>query len=123
MSIKYTIDEFGIVVKYGKFPISKIDVLRESIRKWKWLVKYLKENPDKPIPRSGNTTCALCEIFVGDACIDCPVYRRTKMESCKRTPYDKYCNAGRKNNHPLAEKYAQKEVEFLESLLPKKPQK
>ena len=123
MSVKYTVDKFGIVSKRDKFPTSKIAALRESIRKWKWLAGYLEKNPDKPIPGTGAQTCALCAIFISDDCIDCPVRERTKRAFCDRTPYDRYCNARERGNHPIAEKHAQKEVEFLESLLPKKPKK
>ncbi len=123
MSIKYAVNEFGVINIHGKFPTGKIAALRESIRKWKWLVKYLEEHPDGLIPRTGVSTCTLCLVFLIGGCFNCPVYERTKRAYCERTPHSKYNSVGEHRNHVLAEEYAQKEVEFLESLLPKKVKK
>ena len=90
----------------------------------------------------GTYNCLLCDLFYGDwdpkSCKNCPVMLHTKKISCKGTPYDlwsKYTewksNITRKN-YSFSKDYriiyniykndaleaAEKEVEFLISLLP-----
>lgn len=123
MSITYTVDKFDNVVVRGKFPTGKIAALRESIQKWKWLVKYLDKHPDKPPPFTSTGTCSLCKIFIMDDCIECPVFQRTKRGYCEHTPYRKYSAAREEGNYVKACKYVREEVKFLESLLPPKSPK
>lgn len=115
MSIKYTINREMIVVANGKFPKTRIAALRESIRKWKWLVKYLTKYQMAPL--TGTDSCSLCSIFIQNDCFGCPVFEYTGEPYCSKTPYAKYANI---RNYKPGIKYAQQEVEFLESLLPTK---
>ena len=125
MNVKYSVKKFGRISVTGKFPKTKNAALKESIRKWKWLVGYLEKNPDSEIPNANGQSCALCHIFakINDDCIGCPVYEYTGLHGCRNTPYIKYDDASYGNSVKRAIHHAQAEVEFLESLLPKKPKK
>mgnify|MGYP001564589755 CR=1 FL=1 len=125
MSIEYTVKEWGVIEVYGKFPKTKIAALRESIRKWKWLVRYLEDNSDYPIPHASIESCSLCDIFRYDRdeksiCAGCPVRERTGKALCEDTPIDGYSKYSNNQNRKRSIHYAKREVEFLESLLPKK---
>jgi hypothetical protein len=94
-----------------------------SIAKWKRNV--VAETPyDVTV---GTKTCALCQLFSGDNdCGDCPVKVRAGVGCCRNTPY---CTAFTTHHiwsisasntmlHDAFREAAQREVDFLESLLP-----
>ena len=123
MSITYGIIQNNIVKKVsGEWPKTKLPALRESIRKWKWLVKTIREG--KLPPRTYADTCALCVLYlILDAeenknCNGCPVREKTKRHGCQGTPYFSYLDAIDDNEFEKAVSAANKEIKFLESLLP-----
>jgi len=103
-----------------------LKALKESIKKWEKIVSG--EGEDR-----GGENCALCEMFAEDECIDCPVYIKTGEHSCGGTPYIEWRNHQSYHLYTTEEGFvvrcskckelAQRELEFLKSLLPEKRQK
>ena len=101
-----------------------LKALKESIKKWEKIVAG--KGGDR-----GGGNCALCELFAEEGCIDCPVYIKTGKCDCSDTPYVEW-HDHQTNNHfdgfseiykiecPKCKELAQKELEFLKSLLPEK---
>jgi len=99
-----------------------LEALKKSIEKWEKIV--MEKGKDL-----GFLNCALCKLFVEDECVDCPVYIKTGRRSCRGTPYENWAHH-QANNHfdefseaytvecPKCKELAQKELEFLKSLLP-----
>jgi len=99
-----------------------LEALEKSIEKWEKIVSG--EGEDR-----GSNNCALCKLFIKKKCIGCPVYTKTKTPDCGGTPYE-YWLHHQANNHlydflefyivkcPECKVLAQKELEFLKSLLP-----
>jgi hypothetical protein len=85
----------------------KLVALQESIQKWE---KLAEGNGDRA---PSQYTCPLCILYHRDGCKDCPVHERTGQQYCRGTPYMDYYYVGSKDN-------AQKELDFLKSLLPPK---
>lgn len=106
-------------------PEETLRALQDSIAHWERLAtgnRRLSENV-------GGDDCALCKIFfIGkdfkDVCIGCPVYQKTNLKGCRGTPFTDasiICfNFGL--NSPEFKEAAQKELDFLKSLLPKENQ-
>ena len=107
-----------------------LKALKGSIQKWEKIVKG--KGVDK-----GSYNCPLCKLFVKYRCVGCPVSLKTKDGSCTGTPYDEwedhffsehedYWNdqtdkeLGLKCQCDTCREIAQKEVDFLKSLLPGK---
>jgi len=100
-----------------------LEALKKSIEKWEKIVA--EEGEDR-----GGENCALCELFAEDECVGCPVYAKTGKTDCKGTPYKDWHEHQRDHFYELEEplvvrcpkckEIAQKEVEFLKSLLPNK---
>jgi hypothetical protein len=91
-----------------------LTALKMSIEHWEDIVKDPENTP------SGRGTCALCQEFnpyeVGfnplvPPCEGCPVKEKTGKSYCNNTPYSEF-----QMNRTSAE--AQKELDFLKSLLP-----
>jgi len=101
--------------------------LKKSIKKWEKIVAG--KGKDK-----GGENCALCKLFAEDECVDCPVYIKTGECGCGDTPYIEW--RSHQSYHfytteeeafvvkcPTCKELAQKELEFLKSLLPEEYQK
>ena len=94
-----------------------LTALKESIEHWRRLADGTNRKGEETGPRS----CALCMAFaVGrdsiNKCDGCPVSVKTGMKDCRNTPY--YA-AEAVFGAPTFRAAARKELEFLESLLPK----
>ena len=117
--IVYSINSYDEVIKEsGEWPTTKLGALKESIRKWKWLRKYL--NTADIVPLSDWRSCALCDLYLFDgdgSCDGCPVKHKTGKEDCSGTPYYEYTNAEMFQNTSEAKEAADKEIVFLESLV------
>ncbi|MCP3965086.1 MAG: hypothetical protein GY718_01855 [Lentisphaerae bacterium] len=96
-----------------------LTALKASIEHW----EDIKKDPDIS-PSSGN--CPLCQLFARNGCnLLCPAYVIDKGY-CEGTPYEEYSTYlnsldhewGNKNEK-LRQEIAQKEIDFLISLLPK----
>ena len=99
--------------------------LQGSIRKWEQIAAGKGED-------KGVLNCPLCqEFFYKRGCRGCPVSAKTGHHNCNRTPYTEWEEQlrdevvdGRRGVHvrrattPALVALAQKEVEFLRSLLP-----
>lgn len=90
-----------------------LEALKGSIKKWEGIALELKEN-------HGTHDCPLCQLFHGGRCEGCPVKERTGLDCCDGTPYWDYVRYadeyGTVSGYALA--IADKELEFLRSLLP-----
>lgn len=124
--MKYFVEGDEVEVKSGTWPKSTNGALKESIRKWEWLVEWLEKNPKENAPFASVDSCALCHLFykVGSndqaSCDGCPVFEKTRGVECRLTPYISYStNSGRyaDGRQGVALAAARKEVEFLKSLL------
>lgn len=96
--------------------------LKGSIRKWKQI-------RDQDVVDQGMDNCTLCLRFCPNEDRECthstgelcPVFDITGGQYCIRTPYQEWSNAGGYGNtafSPKLKDLAQKEINFLESLLP-----
>jgi inosine-uridine nucleoside N-ribohydrolase len=106
-----------------------ISALRKSIAHWRRLANGKQETCEDP----GEDCCALCIAFKHEAvaCKSCPVQIKTGQPFCRGTPHREAANAyydlkcyldpgiDREYYLKLFKDAAKKEVEFLESLLPK----
>jgi len=98
-----------------------LKALKKSIRKWEKIVAG--EGEDR-----GCDNCALCKLFAEYECAGCPVYVETGETSCQGTPFhewarhheEKHLTGVLKIKCPECKELAQKELEFLKSLLPEK---
>lgn len=80
-----------------------------------------------PLEGISSADCALCKRFnlpnmdAEKRCVGCPVFKRSGHKNCQGTPYDGIGSIVRELgfDSKLFKKAAQREVEFLESLLPK----
>lgn len=95
-----------------------VQALKESIEKWEQRASGVYEGLD------GSGSCPLCiETFKRNdlqqtklRCLGCPVYEKTKQTYCGGTPYDEYVDTDSRSSEER--EAAQKEVDFLKSLLP-----
>lgn len=91
--------------------------LRASIKHWEIDIKEKKEQvlPDG---------CALCNLYINNSCINCPINIACGGEGCHNNqPLCDYCDYIHEEPNQIEsrrKKLADKEIEFLESLLPKK---
>lgn len=90
-----------------------LKALQGSIEKWEAIVAGTGED-------KGAKNCPLCQMFHPDyvepetfaeSCNGCPVKDRTKQDGCNGSPYMEFCEDATTEN-------AQKELDFLKSLLP-----
>lgn len=94
--------------------------LKGSILKWELIVGGFESNKN-------GRNCTLCRTLA--RCEDCPVYLHTGIMHCGETPYSEFVVVAydlAEYNHGLSlasnkklRRLAQKEVDFLKSLLPK----
>ena len=97
-----------------------LKALKQSIAHW----KEMRDDPACSKPITSN--CALCKLFFlrENRCDGCPVAEKAEQPNCNGTPYLKAYQAWNqlgKTEASLAKWRAEatKEIEFLESLLPK----
>lgn len=87
--------------------------LQGSIEKWQDIV----DGWDRDF---GADNCPLCQLFLETnripRCHGCPVRKKTKKSLCFGSPYINYQHAETKEE---AQYYAEAELTFLQSLLPK----
>ena len=102
------------------------DALKASIRHWKRMAAGKRRNKESPTADH----CALCKEFQDnfgdpDFCTGCPVSEKTKLTGCLGTPFSEAWRAWRNcgGDSPEFKAAARKEIEFLESLLPKRKKK
>ena len=100
-----------------------LEALEKSIEKWEKIIAGKGED-------RGRDDCALCGLFAteGKRCVGCPVYMKTGERLCKKTPYVEWLKHHVNEHKEFSEAYmvecptckelAQKELEFLKSLLP-----
>lgn len=98
-----------------------LKALRGSIKKWERIAT------GKGIDKGGEN-CPLCQLFIlpNDSCAGCPIATRTKQSDCHGTPYMEWHDVnpwpedagGRKATTKAHRAAAQKELDFLKSLLP-----
>jgi hypothetical protein len=61
----------------------------EVLKRW---LGYATTTPMSEV-KLGTENCAFCELFYEDYfCKGCPVYEKTKVGSCEKTPYDQVLN-------------------------------
>lgn len=90
--------------------------LKASIARWEKAAGG--NNDDSP----SSLTWPLCRLFAHKACDNCPVKQHTGQPYCRDTPLPPTVDSWRSKHPGPNEQYladAQKELEFLESLLPK----
>ena len=98
-----------------------LTALKGSIRKWKKIVAGTGRD-------HGRVNCPLCKIFntMEYLCIGCPVAKKVGRKACLGTPYYdwqlhiSYCTIYKDmySMCPTCNKLAEKELRFLQSLLP-----
>jgi len=99
-----------------------LEALERSIKKWEAIVAGKGED-------RGGENCALCELFAEYECVGCPVHTEIGETNCQGTPFHEWVNH-HEERHPESfsealkvecsecKELAQKELEFLKSLLP-----
>ena len=102
----------GKLVATGKWAKSRNAAIRNSIKGWRVMAKYLEQ----PIPDKGaDRTCNLCQLY--DGCIGCPIFEKTGKKQCEGTAYYKFTEARWAGDHPKALEAAWDMVDLLEELL------
>lgn len=100
-----------------------LEALQESIEKWEEILNNGGVD-------DGRHDCSLCKLFWEDNdCQDCPINDKTKKNYCEGSPYPHWhkhqktkhkATIGKRPIHcPHCKELAEKELEFLKSLLPK----
>ena len=95
-----------------------LEALKGSIRKWEGIVAGT-------IQDKGPTNCPLCYKFIFQECVGCPVRKATKQTHCQGTPYVEYKVAEDDygGDSDDAKEAAQRELDFLKSLIPESKSK
>ena len=91
-----------------------LTALRGSIEKWRQIEAGTLED-------RGPDNCPLCQEFIENNCVGCPVSAQTGRGGCVGTPYEAWDDAAyivNIANTPELVALARAEREFLESLLP-----
>jgi hypothetical protein len=102
-----------------------LTALKKSIEHWEKIVA----GDEAEIHRIGMRGCALCEAFhpyfysfwekdENHACRGCPVAQRTGEGFCIDTPYEEFENSKWEPGTPEFQRFAERELSFLRSLLP-----
>lgn len=102
-----------------------LKALKASIEHWKRM-RDSDTRKEKPY----STYCALCCLFISNNCLGCPVRDATRLSGCHGSPYNAaeiawhrhYMAEETNQGEPYLKKVwreaAQKEIDFLESLIP-----
>jgi len=84
--------------------------IRESIAKWRAIVRFLTANNSAVLVKAGGG-CALChsylDILLIDPCYHCPIFKVTHINKCLSTPF---------RQRPEL-RHAEAEVLFLRAIL------
>jgi len=95
--------------------------LEESIAHWERMRAFEDVNEfDKERPSDEH--CALCELFIIDNCVRCPVMKRTGVIGCEKTPFNSASKAsiawsyGKTKLRAQWRRAATRELNFLRSL-------
>jgi hypothetical protein len=128
LMMQYGVEGDEVMAIGGNWPKTKLAALRESIRKWEYLHRWIRNHPDSDPPKSYAESCALCHLYYnedgGEMCADCPVFKKTGKGHCQDTPFVEYVRStpsyfsdydGDRKEALVA---ARKEIKFLKSLLP-----
>ena len=99
-----------------------LTALRQSIENWEW--NAVTETPENYT--TGVKDCALCEAFLRDECLGCPVRKLVGGVFCLGSPYynavqvrgEWSCDPSNPALRDAAHTAARAEAEFLRSLLP-----
>lgn len=98
-------------------------LIKSSAEHWRRMATGKQKKDEAPFARC----CDLCDTFLDNDCEGCPVYNKTKEKGCLGTPYVEavscFVDDQRNFKNPNFILAAQKELEFLESLLPKESPK
>lgn len=91
--------------------------LKCSIAHWSRLASGKRRRRES----TGPSNCALCAMFIENACEGCPVMGKTGLTFCRGTPYaDAELAASAYGFNSRSFKIAaREELEFLQALLPK----
>lgn len=100
-----------------------LSALKRSIRHWERMAAS-KRNKESCYADG----CPLCKLFYeprtprSDNCTGCPVKRKTGHSLCRETPWLAAARelADWRNHYGIRGQYVEEEIEFLESLLPKR---
>ena len=109
-----------------------LKALKESIAHWKRMRNYTKKDIsklDEEIEEPYCSDCPLCGLFINkrddmwSECVGCPVANRAGNTGCVGTPYGAAADAWDEWVDGLSPRrtwqiFADKEIKFLESLLP-----
>ena len=117
MAIKYELDKTGLYMvtkASGRWPTTKLAALKESIRKWEFVVSALPKHNN--ISDGGGSSCALCHLYLMRhwTCTGCPIAEYTGKKECKETPYYDF----RHSYNASRVKFALGELAFLKKLVP-----
>jgi len=101
------------------------DPLDLSIEKWADLVEHLNKitnlkEYDERLEK-GQYNCALCELYLKNKCVKCPVKIATGFTECRKTPYHRFWCAWEIKDLEGMREAAMAELEFLKSLKKKFP--
>jgi len=107
-----------------KMNAATLEALKGSIEKWEKIINNQAED-------CGPINCPLCQCFLDDECIKCPVLFVTGTDGCRGTPYEQWYNHHEKNGNggkfiifdAESRRLAKAELDFLKSLLPKEKDK
>ena len=66
----------------GEMKMTKEEALKKSIKKWKKVRDGAEEH--------GGDDCALCELYLGQNCMGCPVSGKTGKMGCEGTPFQRW---------------------------------
>jgi len=117
MTIKYEVVSNIVEKASGRWPTTKLAALKESIRKWEFIVSALSRHSNY-ILDGGVYSCALCQLYPPNrnaaSCEGCPVAEYTGKHECVNTPYHDF----RASFSSDKIKYAKQEVAFLKKLIP-----
>ena len=108
----------GHMRRCNEMPEHTLTALRGSISKWEGILAGT-------IQDEGPRNCPLCKLFwyVGEDCKGCPVAASTGFSNCGGTPYEDFgevmeSGVSDSERQRLGKEIAQRELDFLKSLLP-----
>ena len=97
-----------------------ITAVKASIKHWERMRDNKPQNGEMPT----DEYCPLCLLYFDEECEGCPIMSKTDDGRCRGTPYRDAYDAWQDNDgtfsSPAFKTAAQKEIDFLKSLLPKK---
>jgi hypothetical protein len=104
---------------HGPNPATEQEGFAISIYKWRHVAEGAREltGEDGIELFDGNTeTCGLCLLYVSEDCLSCPIWEKTGLPMCGKTPYAGWVGVRRKMRYGAQYEAAQAELMFLEDL-------